>query len=408
MCLNQKNIARELHHKTCVALYTKPNLDKWAQLDHDKTKDLFKAGKSTANAQDLQKLASQKFISSKIIYPLVYSELNSPLHETYRNTLNCGNNIRVEGGRMEKFSCKNRFCINCSRKRTAELIEKYKPIVDTWTEPYFVTLTLPNVDEWNLEKTVSKMNKELSLIVRKLKRDYGHKLQLIRKLEITYSFRLKTYHPHLHLIVNGKHLANDILIEWLNRFKDATDAAQDVRPATEGAILELFKYFTKIFKFHKNTRKIEVYPPMVMDRIFCAMAGKRMIQNYGFTQKDFAPKTENEYLEKHAILLAEKIYKAHENLKFNKISDGMYKYVPKQKDWFNTESGEALTNYKAPKDVDGWFLQNLDEESAHFLFKFDEVKEIVKTEILSEISENYKTLNRIKHNKWARMQSVTN
>lgn len=400
--------AKELHHKTCRILYSMPNLDKWAQLDHDQVKDIFKAGKSTANKEELLKFASQKFISSKILYPLVYNELQSPLHETYRNTLNCGNNIRVEGGRIEKFSCKNRFCVNCSRKRTADLITDYKPVVDTWKKTQFVTLTIPNVNGSNLTQSVEQMNKTFSLIIRRLKRKFNGKIQAIRKLEITYSFRFKTYHPHLHIIVENRKFGLAIIKEWLKMNKGAKIQAQDIRTATEGAIIELFKYFTKIFKFHKHTKKIEVYPPAVMDRIFCSMAGKRMIQTYGFIKKDYAPKNETEYLEKNAIQLAEKIYKATENLKLNNVIDGVYKYIPGLKDWFHTEQGHALTNYKAPADTKEWFIQNFDEESAHFLYGFEESAEIVKTEILTEIADNYKTIDKIKYGKWAQMRLTYN
>lgn len=400
--------ARELHHQTCKILYSMPKLDKWAQLDHDKVKDLIKEGKSTANKQDLLRFASQKFISSKILYPLVYNEVKSPLYETYRNTLNCGNNIKVENGRMEKFSCKNRFCVNCSRKRTATLITEYKPIVDKWKKTQFVTLTIPNVEAGNLEQTVNKMNHSFSLLIRRLKRKFSEKIQCIRKLEITYSFRFKTYHPHLHIIVENRKFGLAIIKEWLKMNKDANIKAQDIRTATEGAIIELFKYFTKIFKFHKNTKKIEVYPPTVMDRIFIAMSGKRMIQTYGFIKKDYAPENEKTYLELKAVEIAERIYKATENLKFNNIVDGVYKYVPQLKDWYHTQEGNALTNYEAPKDAKEWFIQNLDEESANFLFGYDENKEIVKTEILTEISDNYKTIDRIRSGKWAQMRLTYN
>ncbi|KKM22125.1 hypothetical protein LCGC14_1628470, partial [marine sediment metagenome] len=75
-------------------------------------------------------------------------------------------------------------------------------------------------------------------------------------------------------------VARDIVTEWLKRYPTAIDKAQDIRPADENSIMELFKYFTKIFM-----KGALYYEPL--DTIFRAIYGLLTFQGMG-VKKDIS------------------------------------------------------------------------------------------------------------------------
>ena len=221
-----------------------------------------------------QKRAKSKAISNGIVFSLVDTKPDSPLLKSYWNTYHCNQVILQEGNKVSSTFCNNRWCLVCNRIRTAKLINGYAPSLNDFDEPMFITLTDVTVKGRYLRSTIEKRVKTLSNIIRSLKKAKKHPIRAIRKLEVTYNETRNEYHPHFHIIVNGKDIAESIVLRWLKNNTTAKRHAQDIQDADANSLIEIFKYSTKII-----TK--DGMHPIAQDLIFRAIRNKRTIQAYG-------------------------------------------------------------------------------------------------------------------------------
>lgn len=227
----------------------------------------------------LQKRARAKSLTEALTEGLVGLGDSTPLRFAYRRTLSCAAVLRQNDGVVTGKYCNARWCVVCTRIRTAKLMTKYLPEIETWAEPTFVTLTRPNVTGKRLNSEVRAVNASLRQVGQNVRRGDGLTFRAIRKLEVTYSFKRNDFHPHHHLLVDSRAAANALVERWLEANPTAKRAAQDVRPCTSP--VELFKYCTKlVVKGLDNERTAP--PPWALDTIFKALKGLRTVQPMGF------------------------------------------------------------------------------------------------------------------------------
>ncbi len=273
--------------------------------------------------------------------------------KSYWNTFHCQNKIYTANGKLYGKYCKNRFCPLCCSIRKAEIINKYFPIVQSWQEPYFVTLTIRSIPAARLRLLLRKIVQGFQRIKDKYRkrnlRGKGIKLIGIKSLECNFNSKAKTYNPHIHLIVASKEIAEVLKREWLQLWKDWTyHGAQKIRKVenTERDLIEIIKYGTKIFTepdvYNKMKTKGEskIYVA-AMDNIFTAMKGLRIFERFGFnletgTKRD---KTSN-------------VVKQYDE----------WEYDPKYYDWLNIENGNPLTEYKPANDLRALLENNIDTD----------------------------------------------
>ena len=218
------------------------------------------------------------------IYALVDVTTDKRMRLKYWSTYHCKNVLLQDGDTLKGSLCRNRWCMHCSRIKTAEMINGYsKPLTDLGNDLYFVTLTAPTISGSNLTTEIRKRIKVFQQCQDALRKQ-GIKLNGMRKLEVTYNAKTDKYHPHFHFIQQGKHESECLRNEWVKRFrkqqKKATKKAQDVRPITdlENGFIELFKYATK--DSVKDTT-----PPFALDVIYQSLQGFRVYQPYGKLRK---------------------------------------------------------------------------------------------------------------------------
>lgn len=280
--------------------------------------------------KNLTKRARSKHISNKITLSL--ADLNSPLKKAYWNTFYCNETLIQNGQTITGKYCKNRWCSTCNRIRTAQLIKGYTEPLSNIDDKHFVTLTVPNVRADELKIQIETMLSEFGRI-----KDTFRKRKTpiigIRKLECTYNSNSNTYHPHFHIIVSGKHIAIEIVKEWLERFPDTNNLAQDVRAADDNSVHELFKYFTKIATYSKidKTRKIHI---VSLDTIFRAMKGKRVFQPMGI--KKYVPE-DIEEIQSQEYDIEEQFVE--------------WKWNEEYSNWIDIQTGECLTDYEPSPGV---------------------------------------------------------
>lgn len=224
-----------------------------------------------ADLGKLKKRAKARWFTQTYLQHLI--NLDSPLKKSYTNTVFCCHTLYQKDDKITSRYCNNRWCIVCNRIRIGKAINGYLPQMKEFTEPYFLTLTIPNVKGSDLRATIGGMTKVWRLLYKSLKKR-SITLTGIRKTECTYNPEEDTYHPHFHLIVDGRQLGDEIIAGWMARYPTANLKAQDMRVADEGSMIELFKYFTKLIS------KEKLYIP-ALDVIFQAMAGLRVFQPFG-------------------------------------------------------------------------------------------------------------------------------
>lgn len=242
--------------------------------------------KYQSTIKTLAKRAGAKWLQRALILQLI--ELNSPLKKSYWNTWHCSNILLQEGKKIITKYCNNRWCPVCNRIRTAKLINGYLPEFKKMVDPRYVTLTFPNVSGPELRGAFLRMVQEFNRI-RKVLVYQGIKINAIRKLECTHNELNDTYHPHYHLILEGKEIGDALIKEWLLRYPEAEDWCQTNIRADESTLIELCKYSAKLFTKSQTGKEngltVISVNPRALDVIYQAMYRIRTLQSMGWIKK---------------------------------------------------------------------------------------------------------------------------
>ena len=211
--------------------------------------------------------------------------------ERYWDAWHCKRVILQQGNKLKSSLCRRRWCQTCNRIKTAEMLHAYKqPLLDLGAL-YFVTLTAPTVCERELRSVVKKRIKAFQRIKDNMRKNYGMKINGMRKLEVTHT--KGKYHPHFHLIIQGKEEAETLLKLWLAQFPSANKHAQNItaiQTANEKSFIELFKYASKdAVKDKTSAQSAHI--------IYMALYSIRTIQPYGKLHKIEEPEEAKEQTE---------------------------------------------------------------------------------------------------------------
>jgi hypothetical protein len=291
--------------------------------------------------------AKRKTIANKMILSLIDIAKEKGHHDRvqmYWNTFHCQRKVIQSGSTLHADYCKNRFCTICLAIRKAENINKYYPVLKEWKDQHFVTLTIQSVAARNLKRHIDGMIRAFQLIKmrcnKRHKRGNGIKLIGLKSLECNFNAYRKTYNPHFHFIVPDRATADLLKREWMKQWttKHTYHKAQHITKvdSLEHALIETIKYGSKIFTEPDIKKKGEKGVPRMiyahaLDNIFCAMRGKRIFERFGF---DLPPQP-----------------KKQNNARF--VQDHQeWIFDPTATDWINSNTGECLTGYVQPFELD--------------------------------------------------------
>jgi hypothetical protein len=172
-------------------------------------------------------------------------------------------------------SCNHRLCPLCMRRRSAELADRVKAYISRMRRPKFISLTIENV---------KYIDKEYFTWVRKCFTKLRHRkifdkcLGGVYTIETTYNGDARTWHVHLHIVVDIPYVSQEELSkEW----EEITETSfvvwiekvgrngQDV----DGAAKELSKYVVKPGEF--------LLEPDLVGEYLDAVKGMRLVQVFG-------------------------------------------------------------------------------------------------------------------------------
>ena len=258
------------------------------------TSDLF----LSKNHERLYKWATHKKLNQQTFTALI--DVADPKQQKqYWKSWWC-NSVLLQNETVLKGSlCRKRWCQHCNRIKTAELIKGYHaPLVemDNKDSMYFVTLTAPTVSARKLNSEIDKRNKAFSRIKDNLRKNYNIKLNGIRKLEVTYTNERK-FHPHFHLLIQGKESAYKLLQLWLSYYsrrelssKDmAKRSGQHIRLA-DGIKIEGKNGLLETFKYTVKPEVKDVTHAKAYNHIYKCLERRRTIQTFGSIRKVKEPK----------------------------------------------------------------------------------------------------------------------
>jgi hypothetical protein len=161
----------------------------------------------------------------------------------------------------------------------------------------------------------------------------------IRKLEVTYNDKRNDYHPHLHVLIEGKENAEMLRDGWLKRLPMASYEAQDIQKSEGNDLKEIFKYFTKIFSRDKETKEVKRVNVAALDVVIRTLHGRRTFQSFGF-------KLPTEINEEDAMVL-------EESTDAGELNDGTERtYTWYGSGWASMDDGLVLADYEVSQDIE--------------------------------------------------------
>jgi len=308
----------------------------------------------------LWKRAKRVAVGKPLARALVAAARGPLMGRAYARTAEqCGSFLDQQDGKVRQYWCGSRWCPSCAAIRTARAWAAYGPAVRAWgDDAYLVTLTIPNVTADALRPSVKLMHARYGDTVRSLQRRFGlGSVEAIRATECTYSDQraerdLPAYHPHSHVIVRGKMIADALVDGWLQRWPDARRVAQDVRRADAGATSELFKYSTKIASDRRAADgSRDVVPVHALDVIFTAFRGLRLWQATGVTSATADDDAADDTAELAPDVGTDATTRPAESI--------VWHWQQSVRDWVDPATGECLTGYE-PSRATAAFLEKIE------------------------------------------------
>ncbi|WP_340111975.1 protein rep [Maribellus mangrovi] len=312
-------------------------------------------GADASDVEVLKRKAKKKLVTNKVVLPLIdyaRSKGNEEMVRSLWNTYLCQERLILSENKMHGVYCKNRICTVCSGNRKADMINKYLPFVETWPDPYFITLTAKSCPANKLFHRMRNTKRAFKIITDRIKKRYqrgqGPKLIAIKSLECNFNPTKRTYNPHFHILVSTREMAEILMKEWLSTWtcKYALRKAQDMRKVEdrERDLIEVVKYGSKILtepnpNSKNNRKKItrRVYIAALYN-ILKAMRELRLTDTYGLDLPKNKMKNKSEVI-----------------FDYEELS-----YDAEIMDWVNEYTGEPLSNYQPDPALLHILTQNID------------------------------------------------
>lgn len=256
----------------------------------------------------------------------------------YATIMECAGTITRNGDKLTSKYCGSRACKVCNRIRTGRLINEFKPVYEAMVEPFFVTLTAPTVTGQQLKSEIERRLDAFAKVMGCL-RKRGNMMAGLRKLEIAYKRANGhlMYHPHFHVLVEGRDSAHALVAEWLKRMPDANKGGQNCTRADIDSLNELFKYTTKeTASRSKHDGDGDGDAPTIihaLHTVHLATYRKRTLQTFGNFGKGLRLNSDDDKLME---LTAQE---------YGDICKDDYTMEWSVNDWYGTTTGEALSKY---------------------------------------------------------------
>ena len=130
-------------------------------------------GTDLLNDKAIKGRAKRKMITNKMTLSLIGVAKENKDFDRLKgnwNTYHCQSKIYTANGKPYGRYCKNRYCFLCCSIHKADIMNRYLPIIKTWEDPHFVTLTARSVPLKSLAKRMKSMINGFRIISRKYRK----------------------------------------------------------------------------------------------------------------------------------------------------------------------------------------------------------------------------------------------
>lgn len=200
-------------------------------------------------------------------------------------------NLVISGGNF----CRSRLCPVCQKRRSLRVYAQCAQVFASLLAEDFVflhvVLTVKNCSGFALSREISGLYSGFSRMMKRpeLKAWKG----VLRCLEVTYSEKLDSFHPHLHCLVAVKksyfksryYVSHDELCRIWKESKNLDyNPSCHIERADFGSIAEVAKYCVKPLELDGMAQSELLY---VYEVLGAALHGRRLIQTYGVIRDAF-------------------------------------------------------------------------------------------------------------------------
>lgn len=249
----------------------------------------------------------------------------------------------VTGKRKLKSAnfCRVRVCSMCNWRRSLKLFSQVSLITDAILREkkarfIFVTLTVKNVQGHELTDTINKMNQAFKYLTSKgqtfapAKNLKKNLLGYMKAEEITYNSKMRTFHPHIHVIfeVKPEYFAGRNYTtkkSWISLWRSALhvdyDPSIDVRNIKGGtakAVAEVAKYPIKLDTVLKIEDK--QHAALALIQLYRAIFGRRLV-TFGGDFREYKRKLALDDVETGDLIHVET-----KQMGFNPVAQVLFKY----------------------------------------------------------------------------------
>jgi hypothetical protein len=179
-------------------------------------------------------------------------------------------------------SCSVRLCPHCAHDKVNLVGKRVQAFVVGKENLKYMVLAERN------SKNLAEGIKSLYQSWDKLRRSVFWKRRVtgaMAVLEVTYSAKRKSWHPHLNVLFEGDYIPfRELNIKW-QKVSEGRGRTSWIQKANEGTVWELIKYTLKVAEY-ENTSEGRVLQllfdePGVLDEFLSSVYGVRLIRTYG-------------------------------------------------------------------------------------------------------------------------------
>lgn len=185
---------------------------------------------------------------------------------------------------LQEFRCKQRICRRCARTRSLQLTIQLAPMIAALDSPRMIKLDLRSYDA-PLREQFIRLTKCFANL-RRTKLWKSHYNAGLWTFEVTHNNVTDLWHPHLHIVVDGRNCPSGMLSrKWLEITGDSDNVKIQYCYSQKGALRYVTKYVTK-------TGDVSEIPDHKIADWVLALRGLRLVNTFGGLKRP--PKEEKE------------------------------------------------------------------------------------------------------------------
>lgn len=176
-------------------------------------------------------------------------------------------------------SCSCRVCPHCAHRRAGVLAKRTQALVVGKTGLRYVVLAERNCK--NLKAGIVSLYKAWNSLRRSVCWK-GKVVGSIAVLEVTYSRKRRTWHPHLNVLIEGEYFPfAELNLAW-KKSTEGKGRTTHIQQADEGTVRELLKYTLKVAERDQSGElQLILDEPAPLDEFLAAVYGVRLVRSYG-------------------------------------------------------------------------------------------------------------------------------